>query len=43
MGVSYLNSFLEVATNFLSYFIGESVSEFWEDMLIDDGPHEFVI
>ena len=28
MGVSYLNSFLEVATNFLSYFIGESVSKF---------------
>lgn len=43
MGVSCLNSFLEVATDFLSHFIGESVSEFWEDMLIDDGPHEFVI
>lgn len=43
MGVSSLNSFLEVATDFLSHFIGKTITELGEDMLIENGPHEFVI
>lgn len=43
IGVSCLNSFLEVATDFLSYFIGKAIAKLGEDMLVKNGPYELVI
>ena len=42
-GMSDLDGPLELSTEFAPHLVGEPVEEFGEDMLIENGPYEFVV